>query len=198
MLFRKKRPNFVEHLNTDTNGIKWIDTEFFGFGDFSPAKDNTGLHFPTAEEYLRQYGNKYPWKEFWLEHGETLTAPSKKSCLEISRAGGHIPGNCYNNALRLALQMHGRIILPHTPREVLYGEGLAIHPTGAYPHAWLVIDGNIYDPTWPDAYRASYYGITLDPHWMLNFAESVGKVSLIQNWHSSEPLLSTLFKQSAA
>lgn len=191
---RKEKLDFRQHIRTDDHGCKWVDTEFFGFGDLSPAKDDTGLALPTAEEYLRLHADEYPWRKLWLERGEVLSPPSRKLCLSINKANGHVRGNCYNNALRLALRMEGKIILPNEPKEVLYGEGMAVNPTGAYLHAWLVIDGNVYDPTWPDAYRATYFGVAFDPQWMLNFAETTGHVSLLQNWHNAQPRLASLFE----
>lgn len=191
---RRKKLDFDSHISTDEHGCEWVDTKFFGFGDLSPAKDATGLIFPTAKEYLEQYGSEYPWKQMWLNQGKTFASPSRELCLRINQAEAHVRGNCYNNAIRLAIGMGGKIILPNKPNEVLYCEGMAVNPTGAYLHAWLVVDGNVYDPTWPDAYRATYFGITFDPQWILNFAETVGKVSLLQNWEYAEPRLSPLFE----
>lgn len=190
---RKENLNFGQHIRTDEHGCKWVNTDFFGFGDFSPAKDDTGLALPTANEYLRLHGDQYLWRELWLQRGKTLSAPSRKLCLSIHKADAHVRGNCYNNALQLALGMEGKIILPNEPREVLYGEGMAVNPTGAYLHAWLVIDGNVYDPTWPDAYRATYFGMAFDPQWILKFAETIGRVSLLQNWEYAEPRLASLY-----
>lgn len=189
---RREKLNIEQHARIDEYGYRWIDTEFFGFGDLSQAKDNTALSFPSAEEYLKLHGEEYPWRELWLEHGTVLPSPSRKQCLKISRANGHVSGNCYNNALQVALGIEGKIVLPASPREIRYGEGMAVHPTGAYLHAWLVVDGEIYDPTWPDAYRATYFGMTFDPKWMLDFAEDIGRVSLLQNWSYAEARLTSI------
>ena len=172
----------------DTLGNEWVDLRYFGFGDLSRSKDKFDMVFPTAKESLEQYYVDRPWKEKWLSDGRSFASPKKSDCLLIHLLRAHIKGNCYNNSLRLALGREGRIIR-WKPKKILYCEGVAVNPTGAYLHAWLLVDGKVYDPTWPDAYRATYFGIAFDPKFMLEFAEKTNQVSLLQNWHQAKKVL---------
>lgn len=183
------------YVYKDEFGFSWIREGYFGFGDFSKEKDNL-VDLPTPEEYLEIGGEQYPWREYWLKYGTSFPSPSKKECLKIKKGGGLLEGNCYINALRMALKSWGKIALPQKPREILYAEGMAVHPTGAHLHAWLIIDGKVYDPTWPDAYRAKYFGVTFHPSQVEAFADKTNWVSFLQNWEIAKPYLDSILENA--
>lgn len=187
-----------EKTYTDQQGYTWAHTDYFGFGDLSKSKDSLKLSLPSAEGYFREHGRKYPWQQMWLRHGKNFPSPARKLCVNIQKAKGFMrPGGCYDNALKLALGVAGKLVLPHKePKTILYCEGFAVHPVGPYPHAWLIIDGNVYDPTWPDGYRANYFGIAFEPKFVLDFAERNNCASLTLQWQHTEPYLARFFNEN--
>jgi hypothetical protein len=132
---------------------------------------------PTAEAYLRAHAGRFPWGELFARHGHAFNAPNVDDCVRVLCTDTLLPaGQCYVNALgvcRAAIRRN-----PLLRRSVRYAEGLAVHPTGAYPHAWCVIGDDVCDPTWPDGCFATYFGVPFDPIWIEHLFRRVDRIGM--------------------
>ena len=92
-------------------------------------------------------------------------------------------GDCYRNTY-IACRKLSKIFEERcSKKEVRYAEGLAVHPKGIVPHAWCVIDGEVWDFTWADiTFRTTYFGIDFDLEVSWDIQRSIGRHGILANW----------------
>lgn len=181
-LYREWR--FRRSTWVDRYGTRWVKEGWWHPGEFFRSLRRLRRTLPSAEAYLRAHAKDYPWGELWLLHGQSFPAPPRSLCHSKVRDGSYMPeGNCYGNSLALSRAMAEKVQREGGPfKFVLYAEGLAVDPTGAWLHAWLVIDGRVHDPTWPGAYMATYFGVTFEPEWADEVAEKMDVIGMTLRW----------------
>lgn len=81
------------------------------------------------------------FSNFVLEHGRSYTAARLPKGLRRGK-----PGSCYENCAKFVTDPHNRT------SGFRYAEGVALRPSSGLlvAHAWLVHDGEAFDPTWKD------------------------------------------------
>lgn len=161
---------------TDEQGRRWVKP---GSQGFWVATKRLKRKLPTAEEYLKEHASKYPWGELWVAHGRSFQPPPYRECRGMAKEGICFEeGHCFRNSLLVSLHILKR--LPDEP--VKYVEGIAVDPTGAYVHAWIEMRGMVYDPTWPGAFLATYFGIPFDPTWVNQMSKKVDRIGMLMEW----------------
>ena len=162
-------------------GYRWVREEI-STADWWYAAKTIHNSLPSAESYLQNHSEKYSWGPAFLRHGKRFEAPSEKTARVCM-----VEGKCYSNALLLA----ERILRtsPDIGKEIFYVEGIAVDPTGAYPHAWCVCKGEVIDPTWPGSFLATYFGVPFEVPWAVKISAKVGWYGMIDRWEKfSEPV----------
>lgn len=183
---------FVSDMSTrtDEDGLRWVKSNSPGFWIAAP---NVRRSMPTAHEYLNKFPEKWPWANLWLKHGQTFTSPHYRTCREII-SGNELmeEGHCFRNSLILSLQL-----AEDGEREVRYVEGLAVDPTGIFPHAWITKGNQVFDFTWPGAWMATYFGVAFDPLWVNQISCKIGRVGILPEWDRSKKYIIEKFEEDS-
>ncbi|MEO6536649.1 MAG: hypothetical protein ABIT47_03060 [Candidatus Paceibacterota bacterium] len=168
----------------DRYGTRWVRERSNNAREFLYATFRLRRTHPKAEEYLRLHAEDYSWGALWLRHGQTFRSPSKQLCDRLIRENKLLPGgNCFGNSFGLSIALNEGLRRGLPPfNSIEYAEGLAVDPTGVYPHGWIVIDGAVYDPTWPGAYLATYFGVTFDTEWIQIAEKATGRIGITLEW----------------
>ncbi|MDO8514235.1 MAG: hypothetical protein Q7S50_01695 [bacterium] len=172
--------NFLFRTSTrvDAEGRRWVKKDTRGFWVATRRLKRT---LPTAEEYLKANPDRYEWGRLWAEHGRSFIPPAYRVCREMIEDDAFLQETlCYTNALDVSLCMSEST--SERKGEIRYVEGLAVDPTGAYPHAWVTIDEKVLDPTWPGAYLATYFGVAFVPEWVQQTSRKVGWQGMLGKW----------------
>jgi len=150
--------------------------ELFGF------KKPEGWNYLSIQDYLLDTGKEFGTTEYPAEDiiREIQESPFVRMAVQ----------ECFANC-------QGAALLLNDPR-VLYAEGFALS-SGSLPlpvlHAWLVIEGKVYDPTWEmvghyDRKTSAYFGRTFETGYVRrSVLDSRMYESLIDAWRHGYPLL---------
>jgi len=88
-----------------------------------------------------------------------------------------IKRECYRNAYYLAWYTG-----------LIYVEGIGINIIGT-EHAWCIdSDFNVYDPTWDNPEKHSYYGVPFDLDYVEKIMHETEVYGVLQNWTQRFPL----------
>lgn len=175
------RMRYPEYFRRCEKGYWWLDeafTEDLGFRRYvriahtlrryQPSPRYYAPHLVDFEAYLflRLYGTEY-------------ASPTLEENLELIEDGLlQRDGYCFANSLEMGTIMKEA----HPHLSVRYAEGIAVNPTGAHLHGWLVVNGRVIDLTWSDSFLTRYFGVEFSLSAARTILCATGWYGIFQQW----------------
>jgi hypothetical protein len=179
----------------DEHGIRWMK-ERLPERDFIRTRFKLRRSHPTAQEYLQQYPEEFPWSRFCLKYGKVSKAESYRTIRSRLECNGFLQdGLCYENSMHVLQQWKERRPEWVGNRSVSYVEGLALDPTGIFLHGWIDVGGVAYDVTFARAFMTTYFGVHFEPSFAYKTMEKIGKYGIFHWWERSQSILEKSFKK---